>query len=377
MDPTPQTLLIVAGEESGDMRAASLVREIAALCPGTRFVGIGGNRCREAGVATFTDITELAVIGFTEVIRNFARIKRVFDLTLERARTERPVLAILVDYPGFNLRLARELKKHGIKVIYYISPQVWAWKESRVAIVKSNVDRMMVLFPFEKDLYDRHGYTADLVGHPLVDEVHADITRHEFLSHAGLDPHAPVIALLPGSRAKEISRHLPVMLAAASLMRQKRPDIQFILLKAKNLDQACFSPWLHLAPEKLKITEDYYNALGSCNSAFVCSGTATLETALMGKPMVVVYKTSWLTWHLGKFLVKIPYIALVNIVAGKKIVEELLQANASPAHLAAEALKTLFPSDKLLQELVRVKQLLGSPGASRRAALIVREELDR
>ncbi|MEI8012573.1 MAG: lipid-A-disaccharide synthase [Candidatus Omnitrophota bacterium] len=377
MDRAPQTLLIVAGEESGDMRAAALVREIKALCPGTRFIGIGGNRCREAGVDTFTDITELAVIGFTEVIKNFARIKRVFNLTLTRALAERPQAVILVDYPGFNLRLAQELKKNGIKVIYYISPQVWAWKESRVKTIKNTVARMMVLFPFEKDLYARHGYTADLVGHPLVDEVRADIPRHEFLTHAGLDHQKKVIALLPGSRTKEISRHLPVMLEAARIILKKNPDIQFILLKAKNLGQECFSPWLSIAPEKLIITEDYYNALGACDSGIVCSGTATLETALMGKPMTVVYKTSWLTWYLGKLLVKIPCIALVNIVAGHKIVEELLQKNASPANIAAEALKTLELSDKLQQELARVKTLLGSPGASRRAAMVVREELAR
>ena len=368
-------ILIVAGEESGDMRAAALVREITALCPGTRFIGIGGERCRRAGVATFTDITELAVIGFSEVIKNLARLKRVFDLTLEHARTERPNAAILVDYPGFNLRLARELKKDGIKVIYYISPQVWAWKESRVEAVKRSVDRMMVLFPFEKDLYARHGYAADIVGHPLVDEVHSDTPRDAFLAQSGLDTQKPVIALLPGSRAKEISRHLPVMLDAARLIQQQRPETQFILLKAKSLAQGIFTPWMPRAPEGLKISEDYYNALGACDSGIVCSGTATLETALMGKPLVVVYKTSWLTWFLARLLVRIPCIALVNIVAGKKIVEELLQNNASPRQIAWETLKTLDPSDTLRRELSRVKDLLGAPGASRRAALVVCEEL--
>lgn len=377
MDRAPEKILIVTGEESGDMRAASLVREILALRPGTRFIGIAGDRCRNEGVETFTDITELAVIGFTEVLRNIIRIKRVFDLTLEHARRERPRLAILVDYPGFNLRLALELKKIGIKVVYYISPQVWAWKESRVELIKKTVDRMMVLFPFEKDLYARHGFTADFVGHPLVDEVKATIPRDTFLEQLGLDPHKPVIGLLPGSRPKEVARHVPVMQEAARLIRQERPGTQFILLKTRNLDQSAFFPTGNNAPDGLTMCEDYYNALNACDTAVVCSGTATLETGLMGKPMVVIYKTSWLTWLIAKRVIKIPYIALINIVAGKKIVEELLQEKASARNIAASLMDTLepLPGTTIRQNLAKAKEMLGAPGASRRAANIVNSEL--
>ncbi len=377
MDRTPQKILIIAGEESGDMRAASLVHEIKALRPDIIFTGIAGERCRQEGVLTFTDITELAVIGFTEVIKNLGRIKRVFDLTLEQARKDRPDVAILVDYPGFNLRLAKELKKQGIKVVYYVSPQVWAWKESRVDIIKRVVKRMMVLFPFEKDLYTRHGYTADFVGHPLVDEARAHIPRDIFLSHIGLDPRKPVLGLLPGSRTKEASRHLPVMLQAAQLVQKEQPDVQLIVLKARNLGTDTFTPYLNNAPQGIRISEDYYNALNACDAAIVCSGTATLETGLMTKPMVVVYKTSWLTWFIARMVVKIPYIALVNIVAGRKVAEELLQNQASPEAIAEETLKLLEPERalKIRHDLSVIKSILGASGASKRAAAVVIEEL--
>jgi lipid-A-disaccharide synthase len=377
MDRPPQKILIIAGEESGDMRAASLVHEIKHLCPNVEFTGIAGDRCRHEGVKTFTDMTELAVIGFTEVIKNIMRIKRIFDLTLEHARQQRPDLAILVDYPGFNLRLAKELKKMGIKVIYYVSPQVWAWKESRVETIKRVVDRMLVLFPFEKDLYARHGYTADFVGHPLIDEAHAHTPRDIFLNQINLNPQKPVLAILPGSRDKEISRHLPVMLQAAQLVQKEQPDVQLVLLKAKNLSKDIFTSYLLNAPTGIKISEDYYDALNACDAAMVCSGTATLETGLMAKPMVVVYKTSWATWFIARMVVKIPCIALVNIVAGRKIAEELLQNNASPEAIAQETLKLLEPAHalKMRHDLSSIKTLLGASGASQRAARVVIEEL--
>ncbi|MFH0754486.1 MAG: lipid-A-disaccharide synthase [Candidatus Omnitrophota bacterium] len=377
MDPTPQNILIIAGEESGDMRAAALVRAVKTVRPDVHFTGIAGARCRQEGVETFADITDLAVIGFMEVIKNIRRIKRIFDRTLEHARSTRPALAILVDYPGFNLRLAKELKKLGIKVVYYVSPQVWAWKESRINIIKQVVDRMMVLFSFEKDLYARHGYTADFVGHPLVDEVVATLPKADVLIHLGLRDNKPVLGILPGSREKEITRHLPVMLEAAALVQKENPDVQLLLLKARNLDQGVFEPFTVNAPEGMKISEDYYNALHACDAAMVCSGTATLETGLMGKPMVVIYKTSWVTWLLAKWLIKIRYIALVNIVANEKVAEELIQNNATPQRIATEVLRLFDPVHEGIchQKLACVKTLLGEPGASLRAANVVVQEL--
>jgi lipid-A-disaccharide synthase len=238
---------------------------------------------------------------------------------------------------------------------------------------------MLVLFPFEKDLYARHGYSADFVGHPLVDEVRANTPRDIFLNSIGLDPKKPVLGILPGSRPKEASRHLPAMLQAAQLVQKEQPDVQIVLLKAKNLGSGIFSDYLRSAPAGIKISEDYYNALNACDAAIVCSGTATLETGLMTKPMVVVYKTSWLTWFIGRMVIKIPYIALVNIVAGRKIAEELLQNNASPEAIAEETLKLLEPSRalKVRQDLSSIKTILGASGASQRAAAIVIEELTR
>jgi lipid-A-disaccharide synthase len=370
-------IMVVAGEESGDMRLASLVAEIKALRPGARFTGIGGNRCRQQGVRTFADIADLAVFGFSEVIRHFPRIKRVFDMTVARARTERPSLAILVDYPGFNLRLAKELKKLGIKVIYYVSPQVWAWKSSRIKTIKAVVTRMMVLFDFEKALYAKHGYAADFVGHPLIDEVRANTDKEPFLRSIGLDPQRPVLALLPGSRPQEILRLLPIMLQAGADVQKQRPEVQLVLLKARNLPQSLFNPQLISAPPDLKVSEDYYNALNACDAAIVCSGTATLETCLLHKPMVVVYRTSWLTWGIGRMLIKIDRVSLVNIVAGKKIVEELLQKNATALKIAQEALRILDPvnAQTIRKDLKRINAMLGDRGASARAARVVLEEL--
>ena len=377
MDRTPQNILIIAGEESGDMRAAALVHAIKSLRPNVRFTGIAGARCRQEGVETFADITDRAVIGFMEVLKNITRIKHIFDLTLEHARNTKPDVAILVDYPGFNLRLAGELKKLGIKVVYYVSPQVWAWKANRIHTIKQVVDRMMVLFSFEKDLYAKHGYTADFVGHPLVDEAVASTNRTSILDQLGLNEKKPVLGILPGSREKEITRHLPIMLEAAALVQKEDPDVQLLLLKSKNLDTKIFSTFINNAPEGLKISEDYYNALNACDAAMVCSGTATLETGLMQKPMVVIYKTSWITWLLAKLLIKIRFIALINIVANEEVAEELIQNKAIPERLCEAALKLLDPvqAKNIREKLAPVKILLGQPGASLRAARVVIEEL--
>ncbi|NTV29101.1 MAG: lipid-A-disaccharide synthase [Candidatus Omnitrophica bacterium] len=377
-------IMLVCGEESGDMRAAALVNAIKAEIPGASFSGIGGERCRQAGVDLIADISHLSVIGFTEVIRHYDRIKRVFDLAVNHARREHPDAVILVDYPGFNLRLAKQLKPLGIRIIYYVSPQVWAWKASRVKLIKKIVDRMIVLFPFEKDFYARYGYEADFVGHPLVDEVRADISAAQFRQKIGFEEKDRIIGLLPGSREREIARHLPAMLKAAELIRQEKPKTQFLLLRSKNLPDATFSlylqSWKNTPDSRLVVTDNYYNALNACDACIVSSGTATLETALMEKPMVVVYRTSWPTYSIAKLVIKIPYIALANIVAGKKVADELLQQNASPDKIAAAMLPFLRDQERLktaARELRAVRAKLGATGASQRAAKVVISELAR
>ena len=323
--------MIVAGEASGDMRAAGLARALKELDPSLQLSGIGGEHMRLAGVECFTDITELAVIGIAEVVKNLSRIKKVFDQTLKQIDKDPPDGVILVDYPGFNLRLAREIKKRGIKIIYYISPQVWAWREKRVLKIKKLVDCMIVLFPFEQNIYSKYGMKVDYVGHPLVDEIVVEKNQTEVLKSIGLSASKTTIGLMPGSRAKEIERHLPCMLEAAQILFKHNKERQFILLKAptiplKLIQDQLFS-YKHLP---LKIYgSSIYDGINAMDAVMVASGTATLETALLKKPMVIIYKTSWLTYAIAKSVIKIPYIGLVNIVAGKKIAEELIQNDAN------------------------------------------------
>ena len=368
--------MIVAGEASGDMRGAGLARALKNIDPTLRLCGIGGEYMRQAGVECFSDITDLAVIGITEVIKNLSRIKKVFDQTLKQIDATHPDAVILVDYPGFNLRLAKEIKKRGIKVIYFISPQVWAWREKRVLQIKKLVDRMIVLFPFEQDIYSKYGMKADYVGHPLVDEIIVDKDKTEVLKSIGLSTGKTTIGLMPGSRAKEITRHLPCMLEAAQKLYQQNQEYQFILLKASSvplkLIEDELSSYKHLP---LKIYDGpTYDGINAMDAAMVASGTATLETALLKKPMVIIYKTSWLTYAIAKAVIKIPYIGLVNIVAGKKVAEELIQNDAT-ADKIANAIETALHNPQIVDELAAVKTSLGGPGASLRAAQVVLEEL--
>jgi len=375
MTTRPKHIFLVAGEASGDLHAAHLVAEIRRLAPDTRFSGVGGTKMCENGVELYEDLTRLAVIGFTEVIKHYADIKRIFQLIIAKVKETRPDAVVLVDYPGFNLRLAPELKKLGVKVIYYISPQVWAWKENRVEKIRAFTDRMLVLFEFEQKLYRRHGIEVDFVGHPLLDTVQTTATAAETRKALRIDPNNLTFGLLPGSRRKEIDSLLPTMLEAAALLAKKFPAAQFLLVKAPTITSEILQPHLSRASVPVRITAtNTYDAIAACDLCMVASGTATLETAILGKPMVVVYKTSLITWLLARLLVKIPYIGLVNVVAEKKIVPECVQFDATAEKISGELIK--IADDKTLwqdiqQELQKVKSALGHPGASRRAAEII------
>ena len=368
--------MIVAGEASGDMRAAGLARALKTLDPSLRLSGIGGEYMRRAGVECFTDITELAVIGIAEVVKNLSRIKKVFDQTLKQIDITHPDCVILVDYPGFNLRLARAIKKRGIKVIYFISPQVWAWREKRVTQIKKLVDRMIVLFPFEQNIYSKYGMKVDYVGHPLVDEIIVDKDKTEVLKSIGLSAGKTTIGLMPGSRAKEVERHLPCMLEAAQKLFEKNHEYQFMLLRASSIPLKLIESIVgnpkHIP---IKIYDGpTYDGINAMDVGLVASGTATLETALLKKPMVIIYKTSWLTYGLAKSLIKIPYIGLVNIVAGKKIAEELIQNDATADNIAS-AIEAALRNPQIIDELAALKTSLGGPGASLRAARVVLDNL--
>lgn len=379
METQQTNIVIVAGEVSGDAHAAHLVKAMKSRDPALSFSGLGGRNMEDAGVDIFYDLTTIAVVGFWEVLKNYREFKHVFDLILTKIDEKNPACVILVDYPGFNLRLAKELKKRGIKVIYYISPQLWAWKEKRVEQIRQYVDVMLVLFKFEVDFYARHGIEAHFVGHPLVDSAKISTGAEEFLTTNHLQPGEPTIGLLPGSREKEVEALLPVMLKAAKIIREKIPLAQFLIVRASSIPESMIAQYLDDPFERVRVVGgNHYDAINACSFCMVASGTATLETALMGKPMVVTYKTSPLTYWLAKCFIKIPYIGLVNVVAGKRIVPECVQHDATPEKIADGILEIAgneLQLSETKEELRKVKESLGEPGASERAAEVILKQI--
>ena len=373
-EKTNKHIILVAGEASGDMHGSYLVNEIKKLDPEIHFSGLGGKQIQESGVEIYQDLTKLAVVGFSEVIKHYKEIKKAFDLILKVIKESKPDAVILIDYPGFNLRLAKEIKKLKIdtKVIYYISPQIWAWKKNRIKAIKKNVDKMLVLFDFEEKLYLEAGVNAKFVGHPLVDEVKSTVSKETFLENIGLSFYKMTIGILPGSREKEVQRHLPLMLEAAKILKNDYPMMQFIIIKAPTIKESLIKEFFPDNEPHIKIVDSNpYDAINACESCMVASGTATLETAILCRPMVVVYKTSWFTWALAKLFLKIPNIGLVNVVSQKRIVPECVQFSANPNKIAWE-INELFTNEirltNIKSELFEVKKALGTTGASINAA---------
>jgi len=368
-------IFIVAGEVSGDMHAATLVRELRLLDPQITLMGLGGKRMREEGVKLFFDLTTIAVVGFTEVLKNIFLFRKLFWDFINKAVAEKPEAVILVDYPGFNIRLAKELKKRGFKVIYYISPQVWAWGENRVEIIRKNVDKMIVLFDFEKELYKKHGVDAEFVGHPLLDRVHLTMTKEEFLDAFYIKNKKPIIGLLPGSRNSEVEKMLPVMIESAKIIYKEFPEAQFLVLSASNVDINTYHNLIRASGLPiLMLDSQHYNAIANSDVGLIASGTATLEAGILNTPMLIVYKVSFLTWAYARLMIKIPYIGLVNVVAGKKVAPEFVQFGAKPGPIAKETISLLKNKEKynrVKQGLSQIKTHLGLPGASRRAAEII------
>lgn len=370
----PKKILIVAGEASGDCHAAHLVTSLKKVYPEAFFYGLGGKELKNAGVELTFDLTSIAVVGFIEILKNYKTFKKIFDDILEKTRQIKPDTAILVDYPGFNLRLARELKKMGIKVIYFISPQIWAWGSKRIHFIKKNVDLMLVLFKFEEILYTGGKFNVKFVGHPLLDIVKPQRSREAILDAFGFRRNNPTISLLPGSREREIANHLPVMLDAAKKIYKKNPDTQFFICRASTVNPVIFDHIVNNAKLNMpfKIIDDLtYAGINASDLVLVASGTATLETAILNKPMIIIYKVSFLTWVLAKLFVKIPYIGLVNVVAGQKIVPELLQFDATATKIAKTAIGLLEDKqqlEKIHAELYALKNTLGIPGACARAS---------
>lgn len=376
----PRRIFLVAGESSGDLHAGNLARALKDASPNTELFGLGGNAMRSAGVEILEDPTRIAVIGWVEVFRHLPEFRRLFRKAVAVLNDRKPDLAVLVDYPGFNLRFAREVKRRGIRLVYYISPQIWAWDPGRIHLIRRLVDRMLVVFPFEKEIYEKAGVPVTFVGHPLLDQVAPTQDRFKTLERFGLEDGLPVIGLLPGSREGEIRRILPVLAAACERMREKLPSTaRFLLIKAPHLPWETYREALRGFSLQPKIIERWdYDGIFCCDLVLVGSGTATLECALLERPMVVIYKTSWPTYLLSRLLIRIPRIGLVNIVAGKQVVPEFIQHHAHAAEIADAAIElwTFAQKRQAMKEALReVRSRLGSPGASRRAAEAVLEEL--
>jgi lipid-A-disaccharide synthase len=367
------SLMIVAGEASGDKHGAKLVAALCAERPDLafEFFGAGGDEMRAAGVETLVDAREVAIMGALEVARALPKFLRVFRRLREAARERKPQLVILIDWPEFNLRLAKKLKQDGHRVVYYISPQIWAWRSYRIRTIKRDVERMLVILPFEKDYYERQGVEVDYVGHPLLDSVRVTINRAEFCARYNLDPARPLVALLPGSRHSELQHILPPLLDAAQLLIHSRPELQFILPLAQTFARVELPAAINDAPNLRLIENDTYNALAAAHLAVVASGTATLETTIIGTPLIVVYRSSQLNWRIFRPLINVPFVGMPNLIAGREIAPEVLQDELNGANLAARIVKLLDDQEalkRLRAELAEVRAKLGAAQASERAA---------
>jgi lipid-A-disaccharide synthase len=368
MDP----ILIVAGESSGEKYGAGLVREFRKLHPEVRFFGIGGKQMSAEGVEVLFPMEHLAVMGIFEVISQVPRIRWIFQHIVQEAASRRPAAAVLIDSPDFNLRLARKLKKAGIPVLYYVSPTVWAWRRGRLKAVRKYVARMMLIFPFEEEIYKAEDIPAVYVGHPLLERVKADLSREEFFAGYGLDPGKKLVVLLPGSRKSELRSHGPVLAEAVERIRGSVPA-EFVLVLAESLERAELEKAFSGRIRGLRIIDrDGYSAMASADIVLSACGTATLEAALLGTPVVAFYRISPLTYHAGRRFVRIRHYSIVNILAGKTVIPELIQGEFTAGNLARETFKVLGSSalqDEMKTEFMKIRKGLGEGRASENAAL--------
>ena len=365
-------ILIISGEPSGDLHAANLVKDLKSLDPSLSFCGIGGDLSRRAGVDIVFDITKLALVGVIEVLRNLNVVKNARDAVLARIDAEKPDLAILVDYPGFNLRLAKELSKRSIPVAYYISPQIWAWGLERVHLIKKYVKKMIVLFRFEEELYKKYGVDAEFVGHPLLDIVKVTASRDEVFGKYGLAKEKTTIAILPGSRMNELKVFMPILTASAQLIRDRLGKVQFIVSKRPDKGIELYESALKSSGLDYRIVEgDLHNIVAASDFVISSSGTATLETTIIGTPYILMYKAHFLSYLLWNLVVVDRFFGIANIVAKREVAPEFLQYRATPRNIGGKAVELLTDPAKLTAmraELRAVKDTLGAPGASLRAA---------
>ncbi|CAL7963983.1 Lipid-A-disaccharide synthase [Gammaproteobacteria bacterium] len=375
MQKSTKHILISVGEASGDMHAANLVQMVKKIAPNTKFYGMGANLMRDAGIDIIVDASELSIVGGLEIILKFSKIRQAFRIMQDALLHNKPDLLILVDYPGFNLRLAKFAKKAGVKVLYFISPKIWAWNQGRVEIIKKYVDMMAVIFPFEVAFYKKFGVPATFVGNPLLKMVKPKLTRDTAKQAFCLDPSCKTIGLFPGSRKSEINYLLPIMLAAAKLLKNQNPNLQFLLPQANSITLEDLQPHLQSGSVEVRIIKDQnYDVIQVCDAIIAASGTATLEIAIMAIPQVIIYKKSWLEYQIARHLIKIPYIGLCNILANKKIVQEFLQYDATPKNIAKEIEKILNDAnyrEEMVANLIQTKKSLESDKQENIAELIL------
>ena len=375
--PPPLSIMFSAGESSGDQHAANMFLELKKHQPDIKGFGMGGAKMALAGIDIRYDSGSIGVIGVVEVLKHYSEIRRALKLIQQLVSTERPDLLVCVDYKEFNLKLARFAKQCGVKVLFYVSPQVWAWRPGRVKTYGKAIDMMAVIFPFETTYYDAENVPVRYVGHPSVDKVHPQRSRLEDMAIFNLDENNPVIGLLPGSRANEINRLLPIMLAAAEILQARIPGIQFMLPQADSISDELLESYMRQSLVKITVIKNQpYDVIQCCDVVMTTSGTATIEIALLTVPMVITYKLAALTYWLGRWLVNTPFIGLPNIILGKGFIKELIQYEATSENLAEEIQRILtdkFYADQMRDNLNQVKQQLGHGGGSKNMAELALE----
>ncbi|HEY6349132.1 MAG TPA: lipid-A-disaccharide synthase [Candidatus Angelobacter sp.] len=368
-------ILLSAGEASGDYYGAQLIQSLQQLAPGTKFFGMGGDRMRAARCELLVNASEVAVVGLAEVVTHLPAIRKKFKSIIHEAKKRRPQAAVLIDFPDFNLRLARHLHRLQIPVFYFVSPQVWAWRSSRVKQIRKYVRKIIVIFPFEQDFYRRHGVEVRYVGHPLAYASEPSISREEFAARYGLDPAKEWIALLPGSRKKEVQMNLPPMLEVA---QQLGAQYQYLVPVASTLKGEWLRQQFPPSGAVIKLTVNSRLTLKHSRAGVVASGTATVEAALAGSPFVVVYRLASLTWLLGRRLVNLDTFAMVNLIAGRRIVTELIQHDFTAANVVRE-LSAIIPDgprrQHMLADLKEVQQRLRDSASTVEPSMRAAEEI--
>lgn len=366
------TLMIVTGEASGDLHGAHVVREIKKLLPDIDCYGVGGTQMQQAGVDIQTNVSELSVVGLVEVLKHYPRLRKILSKTKDTLKLKKPDLLILIDSPDFNLPLAKAAKQYGIKIMYYISPQIWAWRKGRIKLIQKYVDMMAVVFPFEEKFYLDAGVPVEYVGHPLIKEARATIEKNQFITFTGLDSSKKLIGLFPGSRVSEIENNYPILLGAANNLLQKRQDIQFITPIATTLSDDLIKKYILETDIEVHTTsENIYNVINACDAIAAASGTVTLQITLMQVPMLIVYKISPITYQIFKRIVKFTYAGIANVIAKKEISREFIQADATSENVSVE-LNKLLSDEQYISEMKSnmqdIRDILGDKDGSATSA---------